>query len=270
MNSPPGYVILERLGRGGMGVVYKARQVALDRVVALKMILHADLAGAAGRQRFRTEAEAVARLQHPNIIQIHEVGEQDGLPFVSMELCTGGSLADRIKAAPLPPADAARLVEVLARAMHVAHLKGVIHRDLKPANVLLGEDGAPKVGDFGLAKKLDQVGQTHSGAVLGTPSYMATEQAAGKVNDVAPAVDVSALGAVLYECLTGRPPFLGQHLNEPGRVCGFPGQLGDRGEAGVACSGHLVRRIERPVETGTRRKVRIPLEMTRIADNILQ
>jgi hypothetical protein len=202
-----GYEILRELGRGGMGVVYTARQVALGRAVALKMILYADHADPAARQRFCTEAEAVARLQHPNIIQIHEIGEQDGLPFFSMELCTGGSLADRIRAAPLPPAEAARLVELLARAVHVAHGKGVLHRDLKPTNVLLGEDGAPKVGDFGLAKKLDEVGQTHSGAVVGTPSYMAPEQAAGKVKDVGPAADVYALGGILYECLTARPPF---------------------------------------------------------------
>ena len=207
VKPPPGYEILGRLGRGGMGVVYKARQVALDRTVALKMILHPEHAGEGGRDRFRTEAEAVARLQHANVVQIHEVGEHDGAPYFCMEFCSGGSLAEKTKAAPLPPAEAARLVELLARAMHVAHSKGIVHRDLKPANVLLTDDGTPKVSDFGLARKLDEAGQTHSGAVMGTPSYVAPEQAAGKVKEVGPLADVYALGAILYECLAGRPPF---------------------------------------------------------------
>jgi WD40 repeat protein/tetratricopeptide (TPR) repeat protein/tRNA A-37 threonylcarbamoyl transferase component Bud32 len=204
----PGYDILDELGRGGMGVVYKARQSKLDRLVALKMILAGAHAGTEGRQRFRAEAEAVARLQHANIVQIHEIGEADGLPFFSLEYCAGGTLADRLRGRPLPPREAARLAETLARAVQVAHEAGIVHRDLKPANVLLTTDGTPKISDFGLAKRLDgPSGQTASGAVLGTPSYMAPEQAGGKGKEVGPAADVYALGAILYELLAGRPPF---------------------------------------------------------------
>jgi tRNA A-37 threonylcarbamoyl transferase component Bud32 len=211
----PGYELLEELGRGGMGVVYKARQTALKRLVALKMILHADHAGPEERRRFRAEAEAVARLQHPNIVTVHETGEHGGAPFFSLEYCPGGSLSKRLAGAPQPPRAAAKLVETLARAVHAAHQAGVVHRDLKPANVLLAADGAPKVADFGLAKSLDRdAGQTRSGAVLGTPSYMAPEQAAGRARDVGPAADVYALGAILYEMLTGRPPFRGASAAE--------------------------------------------------------
>jgi len=192
-----------------MGVVYKARQAKLGRLVALKMILSGGHAGEADLSRFRTEAEAIARLQHPNIVQIHEVWEHGGLPFFSLEFCAGGSLEKKLAGTPLPPKEAAALVETLARAMQAAHEKGVIHRDLKPANVLLGEDGTPKVTDFGLAKKLGEAGQTASGAVMGTPSYMAPEQAGGRSAQMGPLVDVYALGAILYECLTGRPPFRG-------------------------------------------------------------
>jgi formylglycine-generating enzyme required for sulfatase activity/tRNA A-37 threonylcarbamoyl transferase component Bud32 len=205
--SVPGYEILGELGRGGMGVVYKARQVKLNRLVALKMILAGGHAGGEERARFKREAEAIARLQHPHIVQIHEVGEHHRLPFFSLEFCPGGSLEKKLAGTPLPPREAAALVEKLAHAMQAAHHKGVIHRDLKPANVLLAEDGTPKVTDFGLAKKLDEAGQTASGAVMGTPSYMAPEQAGGKSGVIGPAADVYALGAVLYECLTGRPPF---------------------------------------------------------------
>jgi WD40 repeat protein/tRNA A-37 threonylcarbamoyl transferase component Bud32 len=204
----PGYELLGELGRGGMGVVYKARQVKLNRLVALKMILSGGHAGAADLARFKTEAEAIARLQHPNVVQIHEVGEHNGLPFFSLEFCAGGSLENKLRGTPLPPPEAAALVETLARAVHAAHQASVIHRDLKPANVLLLEDGTPKVSDFGLAKKLDDAsGQTQSGAVMGTPSYMAPEQASGRSKEIGPAADVYALGAILYECLTGRPPF---------------------------------------------------------------
>ena len=195
----PGYEILGELGRGGMGVVYKASQHGLGRPVALKMVLSGAHAGAADLARFRIEAEAIARLQHPNIVQIHEVGEHGGLPFFSLEYCGGGSLEDRLQGTPLTPREAAALVERLARAMHAAHEKGVLHRDLKPANVLLTEDGTPKVTDFGLAKKLDEAGQTASGAVMGTPSYMAPEQAGGRSHEIGPACDVYALGAILYE-----------------------------------------------------------------------
>jgi hypothetical protein len=191
-----------------MGVVYRARQVKLNRVVALKMILHADHAGPEHRQRFRTEAEAVARLQHPNVVQIHEVGEHNGLPFFSLEFCEGGSLEKKLGGTPLPPPEAAGLVQTLALAMHAAHERGIVHRDLKPANVLLAADGTPKVTDFGLAKRLDDAaGLTASGAIMGTPSYMAPEQAGGKTHAIGPAADVYALGAILYGLLTGRPPF---------------------------------------------------------------
>jgi tRNA A-37 threonylcarbamoyl transferase component Bud32 len=203
------YEILEVLGYGGMGVVYKARQVKLNREVALKMILAGTHARPADLARFRIEAEAVARLQHPNIVQIHEVGEHDGLPFFSLEYCPGGSLDKKLGGKPLPPREAADVVEKLARAVHAAHQKGVVHRDLKPANVLLAEDGSPKVTDFGLAKTQGEAGHTQSGAILGTPSYMAPEQAAGKTKEAGPAADVYALGAILYELLTGRPPFHG-------------------------------------------------------------
>jgi WD40 repeat protein len=190
-----------------MGVVYQARHIKLNRPVALKMILAGSHAGAADLARFQTEAEAIARLRHPNIVQVYEVGEHDGKPFFSLEFCGGGSLEKKLGGTPLPPREAASLVETLARAMQAAHEQKVIHRDLKPANVLLAEDGTPKITDFGLAKKLDEAGQTASGAVMGTPSYMAPEQAGGKSSEIGPASDVYALGAILYECLTGRPPF---------------------------------------------------------------
>jgi tRNA A-37 threonylcarbamoyl transferase component Bud32 len=203
----PGYEVLDELGRGGMGVVYKARQVRANRVVALKMILAGEHASAEARSRFKAEAEAVARMQHPHIVQLFEVGEHDGLPYFSLEFCPGGSLDQRLRGNPLPPRQAAELVEHLAGAVDAAHRNAIVHRDLKPANVLLAEDGTPKVSDFGLAKRLGEAGQTTSGALLGTPSYMAPEQAAGKRGAIGPAADVYALGSILYECLTGRPPF---------------------------------------------------------------
>ncbi len=202
------YDVLAEIGKGGMGVVYKAMQRRLKRVVALKMILGGAHAGASDLARFRTEAEALAHLQHPNIVQVYEVGEHDGLPFFSLEFCDGGSLAAQLAGTPRQPAEAARIVLTLAQAMHAAHQRGVIHRDLKPANVLLTADGTLKITDFGLAKRLDDdSGQTKSGAILGTPSYMAPEQAQGRLQDIGPATDVYALGAILYELLTGRPPF---------------------------------------------------------------
>jgi serine/threonine protein kinase/tetratricopeptide (TPR) repeat protein len=203
----PGYEILGELGRGGMGVVYKARQQGLDRIVALKTILAGGHAGPTGLARFRAEAEAVARLQHANVVQIYEVGAHNGLPYFSLEYCAGGSLLTRLDGTPWAPEAAARLVEDLARAVEAAHRAGIVHRDLKPANVLLTADGTAKITDFGLAKRIGEAGQTASGAILGTPSYMAPEQASGKGKEVGPAADVYALGAILYELLTGRPPF---------------------------------------------------------------
>jgi WD40 repeat protein len=203
-----GYEIVGELGRGGMGVVYKARQIGLQRLVALKMILAGAHAGPQELARFRREAEAVAHFQHPHIVQIHEIGEQDGRPYFSLEFVEGGSLANKLAGTPLAARQAAQLVERLTDAMHAAHQRGIIHRDLKPANVLLTADGIPKVTDFGLAKRLDAgIGLTESGVIVGTPSYMAPEQAACKSKEIGPACDVYALGAILYETLTGRPPF---------------------------------------------------------------
>jgi hypothetical protein len=203
----PGYEMVRELGRGGMGVVYLAKQTKLNRPVALKMILEGGHAGAEELARFKTEAEAIARLQHPNIVQIFEVGEHEGRPFFSLEYCAGGSLDRKLAGTPLPPKQAAQLAGVLARAVQAAHDRNVIHRDLKPANVLLSADGTPKITDFGLARKLDEAGRTATNAVMGTPSYMAPEQAVGKSKEIGPAADVYALGAILYELLTGRPPF---------------------------------------------------------------
>ena len=214
----PAYEILEELGRGGMGVVYKARHLKLNRVVALKMVLAGGYAGSEERIRFLAEAEAVAALQHPNIVQVFEVGRHDGLPYISLEYVSGGSLNERLRDGLPRPREAASLVEQLARGMAAAHAKGIVHRDLKPANILLRKkaemqnpksetmsDYEPKITDFGLAKRVE-CGRnlTQTGAVLGTPSYMAPEQAEGKKN-IGPTADVHSLGAILYECLTGRP-----------------------------------------------------------------
>jgi tetratricopeptide (TPR) repeat protein/predicted Ser/Thr protein kinase len=204
----PGYDILEVLGRGGMGCVYKARHRGLERIVALKM-LHPGIDNQLVT-RFEAEARAVAGVQHPNIAQVFEAGRIDGQPYYALEFVEGGSLAQRLAGKPLPPDEAAALVEQVARAIQVCHEKGVLHRDLKPANILLARDGTPRVVDFGLAKRLGSgAGLTQTGEILGTPSYMAPEQASGVVRQLGPAVDVYALGAVLYELLTGRPPFQG-------------------------------------------------------------
>src|SRR5262245_43494352 len=179
--SIPGYEVLRELGRGGMGVVYQARHLRLQRTVALKMILSGSHASQADLVRFLAEAEAVAQLQHPNIVQLFETGQHQNLPYFTLEYVSGGSLAEMLQGRPLPPPKAARLIEQLARAVHFAHQHGIIHRDLKPANVMLAEDGTPKVTDFGLAKRVEGgSGLTATGVVMGTPSYMAPEQAEGK------------------------------------------------------------------------------------------
>jgi serine/threonine-protein kinase len=203
-------VPLEVLGIGGMGIVYKAHHIRLDRFVALKMIR----AGAGARpedlDRFEAEARAVAGIDHPNIVRIYEIGELEGQPYFSLEFLARGSLAKLIAGKPQPVEEAARIVEVLARAMGEAHAHKVIHRDLKPANVLLAADGRLKISDFGLVKRLEgDSSQTRSGSILGTPSYMAPEQARGESRNVGPAADRYALGAILYELLTGHSPFQG-------------------------------------------------------------
>jgi len=234
----PGYEIAEEIGRGGMGVVYKARHQALGRWVALKMVLAGAHAGRTERERFRAEAEAAAALQHPNIVQVHEVGDHDGCPYLALEYVAGCSLAQRLAGQPVSPRHAAEMVETLARAMHFAHQRGVIHRDLKPANILLSAEcsvlsaeknesdhklstqhsalstpqalSTPKITDFGLARRLSSDDAlTCSGAILGTPSYIAPEQVEGRARSAGPEADVYALGAILYEMLTGRPPFQG-------------------------------------------------------------
>jgi WD40 repeat protein/tRNA A-37 threonylcarbamoyl transferase component Bud32 len=206
----PGYEILGELGRGGMGVVYRARQRGLNRIVALKVIRAWQYANTDVAERFRAEALAIARFQHPNLIQVFEVGECDGQGFLALEFASGGSLQQQLAGAALEPLRAAALVECLARGLHYAHQRGIVHRDLKPANVVLTEDGVPKVTDFGLAKLIeDDSGLTRTGDIIGTPSYMAPEQARGASTEISPVTDVYSLGAILYETLTGRPPFRG-------------------------------------------------------------
>jgi eukaryotic-like serine/threonine-protein kinase len=221
------YEILSELGRGGMGVVYKARQKSLDRVVAIKMMREARLSSDSDRGRFLAEAESVAKLKHPNIVTVFDVSHQNGLPYIVMEYVEGRNLAQRLAEGPLPPREAARLVADVARAVHHAHERGILHRDLKPANILISSEfrvpgsesghskletrnSELKVTDFGLAKPLTgppvRHWRTQTGAIVGTPGYMAPEQAASR-KDLTPATDVYALGAILYECLTGRPPF---------------------------------------------------------------
>jgi serine/threonine-protein kinase len=203
-----GYQLLARLGHGAMGIVYLARQKALKRLVALKLVRAGIYASPEERLRFRREGEAIARVQHAHVVQIHEFGEYHGQLFFSMELLEGDTLTRKLNGKPQPEREAAELVRTLARAVHAAHQRGVVHRDLKPGNVLFASDGTVKITDFGLAKMLDtDSSDTRSDAILGTPAYMAPEQARGEVRQVGPAADVYALGAILYEALTGQPPF---------------------------------------------------------------
>jgi serine/threonine-protein kinase len=202
------YELTDELGRGGMGVVYRASQVSLDREVAVKMILRGQFASRTDRERFETEAQAAARLDHPGIVPVYEVGEIDSRPYFSMKYVAGVTLAQRLAAGPLPSREAARILAAVARAIHFAHMRGVLHRDLKPSNILLDEHGQPHVSDFGLAKQItDADTMTKSGIMLGTPAYVAPEQAVGARSQVGPHSDVYSLGVILYHMLTGRPPF---------------------------------------------------------------
>jgi serine/threonine protein kinase len=266
---PEDYQLLEEIGRGGMAIVFKARQRSLDRIVALKMIRTGDHADADERRRFNREAQAVARLQHPNIVQIYEVGKADGQPFLALEFVHGQSLARHLNGTPLPPRLAASLIEVLARAMHYAHGQGVVHRDLKPANILMSgqwrvnseeriiADAAahpqalklptlhssfptPKITDFGLAKRLDSGADTRSGAILGTPSYMAPEQVESGDRPIDLRTDVYGLGSILYELITGRAPFRAESpLRTLQQVVKYP----------PARPRHLNRAVPRDLET---------------------
>jgi serine/threonine-protein kinase len=213
VNPPPGilgdYELLEEIGRGGMGIVYRARQKSLGRIVALKMAQR-DSASNIELARFRAEALAAARLQHPHIVPVHEVGESEGRTYFSMQYVEGETLAGRLARGPLNATDAALIVGTVARAIHHAHQEGILHRDIKPSNVLIDKQDRPHVTDFGLAKQVRAAETlTQSGAIVGTPAYMPPEQAAGNRGPLGPASDVYSLGAVLYECLTGRPPFQG-------------------------------------------------------------
>jgi len=202
------YELRQELGRGGMGVVYRAWQSSLSREVAVKMILRGQLATKLDRERFEAEAQAAAKLDHPGIVPVYEVGEINGRAYFSMKFVRGTTLGQRLVVGPLPPRDAAKILAAVARAIHFAHMRGVLHRDLKPSNILLDENGEPHVTDFGLAKQLtDGQSMTKSGMMIGTPAYMAPEQAAGVRGQVGPRSDVYSLGVILYHMLTGRPPF---------------------------------------------------------------
>jgi serine/threonine protein kinase len=208
-----GYDLLQEIGRGAMGIVYKAWDPRLKRFVALKMMLGGEHASAVELSRFRSEAQAAAGLSHRNIVPVYQVGAADGLAYFCMKHVEGTTLAARVSQGPLPPRDAARLVALIAHAVDHAHQRGILHRDLKPSNVLIDDDDQPVVTDFGLAKRTRLApggsagGLTQTGAIVGTPSYMAPEQAVANAGEVGPASDVYSLGAILYELLTGRPPF---------------------------------------------------------------
>lgn len=202
------YELLEEIGRGGMGVVYKAQQRSLDRIVAIKMILRGDHASAEDLARFKAEAEAAARLEHPNIVSIYEVGECEGQAYFSMKYVEGTTLAERVAAGPMAPREAAACLATICAAVHHLHQAGILHRDLKPSNVLIDKQGRPQVTDFGLAKRVEGgASLTQTGAILGTPSYMSPEQAAGGRRELSPASDVYSLGTILYALITGQPPF---------------------------------------------------------------
>lgn len=204
----PGFEVFGQIGRGGMGVIYHARHLELKREVALKMLLGSAPLDESSRIRFQSEAQTTARLLHPHIVQLFGVGTWGDLPFLCLEYVPGGSLRKRLEAGPLPPREAAELLEKAALAVHFAHQQGVLHRDLKPANILLTREGSPKVADFGLAWRTDQEETlTRTGMILGTPNYMAPEQVHGDRSRIGVTVDVYALGVILYEALTGRPPF---------------------------------------------------------------
>jgi serine/threonine protein kinase len=209
------YELLEEIARGGMGIVYRARQAGLNRIVAVKVLLFGKFSSDEFVQRFKAEAEAAAALQHPNIVTIHEIGEHDGQHYFSMDYIEGKNLADLVRDKPLPANQAATLLKTVAEAIHYAHQRGVLHRDLKPSNVIIDLNGEPHVTDFGLAKRLDGASElTVCGQVLGSPNYMPPEQAERKRGELSPASDVYSLGAILYHLLTGRPPFVAETLEE--------------------------------------------------------
>ena len=213
------YELIERIAAGGMGVVYKARQLGVNRIVALKMIIGGQLATDAEVLRFQAEAEAAANLDHPNIVPIYEVGEHEGRHYFTMKFIDGGNLSAQVGHYRNHPEAAARLLATCAVAVHYGHRRGILHRDLKPANILLDREGRPHVSDFGVAKRMDAgSGLTQSGTVIGTPAYMAPEQAAGKVKEITTAADVYSLGAILYELLTGQPPFVAESSHETLRM----------------------------------------------------
>jgi WD40 repeat protein len=209
------YVLEEQIAHGGMGVVYRARQVSLDRMVAIKLLLLGRYSSAESIERFRREAQSIAALRHPGIVAVHEVGEHDGQHYIAMEYVDGRTLSDMLLDGPLAPERAAEITRDVARAVHYAHERGVLHRDLKPSNVLLDTFGLARIMDFGLAKKLDgSTDLTVTGQMIGTPNYLSPEQAAGRHPEVGPTSDVYAIGALLYELITGRPPFMANSLQE--------------------------------------------------------